>query len=174
MWHYALVFLFVVAALSLVPKLLEGDLSASKVMEMVGYADDEQTEQASDAGGRRVHKVDVSRNGSFVTEARINGRFVEMLIDTGASSVALPEKAARSAGIFLKHSDFNVPVKTANGMTYGARSNLRELKMGRVRLKNVDVLVLRDNALSQPLLGMSALSQLKRFDISNDTMVLIQ
>jgi len=41
-------------------------------------------------------------------------------------------------------------------------------------LKNVETLVLQEGLLSVPLLGMSALGRLERFDISDDTLVLVQ
>ncbi len=99
---------------------------------------------------------------------------MEMLVDTGATQVALPLAEARKTGINLQPADFKVAVQTANGKTLAAPVTLRDVKLGAIRLKNIDALVLDDKALASPLLGMSALNQLKRFDFSNDTLVLVE
>lgn len=125
------------------------------------------------AFGRR-HEIPMARNGQYMTEARLNGRAVTMLVDTGASALALPEDIANDIGIFLKPSDFKKTVQTANGVALGATVEVRDLRLGPIRLKNVEAIVLEEDLLAVPLLGMSALRQLDRFDISNDTLVLIQ
>jgi aspartyl protease family protein len=172
MWQYALIILFFVAAIPLVPHFLTGADKEDQVAESSALVEDPQ--DAGDAHAGRVHKVPSANNGGYLTEARINGRSLTMLIDTGASQIVLPEREAHNVGIFLQSSDFKVPVQTANGVTYGAPTVVRELKLGSIRLKNIEALVLKDEALAGSLLGMSALSRLKRFYISNDTMVLIQ
>ncbi|MEP0236002.1 MAG: TIGR02281 family clan AA aspartic protease [Roseibium sp.] len=174
MWPVSLIILVVAATALIVPRLVDGD-------DVVGFLDMVRGGQvvssegdADEANAGRTHKIRAADNGQYMTEARLNGRFLDMLVDTGASAVALPESQARKIGIFLQPSDYNLPVQTANGATHGARSVIRELKLGSIRLKNIDVIVLKDEALSVPLLGMSALGRLRGFDISNDTMILVQ
>jgi len=122
----------------------------------------------------RVHKIRMSANGHFLTDARLNGRSTRVLIDTGATTVAIPEKVARKAGVYLKPSDYTAAVNTANGRTKAAPVMLREVRLGSIRLKNVQAMVLDDRSLSITLLGMSVLRRLDRFDISDDTLVLVQ
>ncbi|MTI43930.1 aspartyl protease family protein [Roseibium hamelinense] len=129
--------------------------------------------QEPTVSGRRF-EIAKAVNGQYMTEAELNGRFVTMLVDTGASTLALPEKVARRAGIFVQPSDFKQPVNTANGVTYAASVTVRDLKIGPIRLKNVEAMVLKDDRLGVPLLGMSALGRLEGFDISDDTLVLVQ
>ncbi|MHA7774875.1 retropepsin-like aspartic protease family protein [Roseibium sp. M-1] len=124
--------------------------------------------------GKRTYRVARNRQGHFVADAYLNGRSVDMLVDTGATVTALPESLAEDIGIFLKPADYKYPIQTANGTVYGARADIDDLRLGSIRLRNVDALVLKDQSLSEPLLGMSALNQLQRFDISGSTLVLVQ
>lgn len=173
MWRYFFVVLIVLAAAPLAPKYLE-QWATHRSGQDTGTDARSQTSEDDLSGSGRSFKIPMARNGQYVTEARINGREVTMLVDTGASQIALPEDLARKIGIFLQPSDYKTPVQTANGIARAAATNLRELRLGPIRLKNVDALVLEDGLLSTPLLGMSALGKLERFDISNDTLILVQ
>ncbi|WP_346906830.1 TIGR02281 family clan AA aspartic protease, partial [uncultured Roseibium sp.] len=132
-------------------------------------ADSEDTDT-----GSKTFEIPMARNGQYVTEASLNGREVTLLVDTGASKIALPEDVARNIGIFLQPSDYNMRVTTANGIAKGAAATLRDLRLGPIRLKDVDVMVLEDGLLTTPLLGMSALGRLERFHISDNTLILEQ
>ncbi len=167
MWRYVLFVLFLLAVAPLAPKLMEN--------WHAGNAQPEQVADSEHAGtGSRTFEIPMARNGQYVTEARLNGRDVTMLVDTGASAIVLPEGIARDIGIFLQPSDYTKPVKTANGIAKAATATLRELRLGPIRLKDVDVMVLEEGLLTTPLLGMSALGRLERFHISNDTLILEQ
>ncbi|MAB00262.1 MAG: TIGR02281 family clan AA aspartic protease [Stappia sp.] len=132
------------------------------------------TNEPEPARGPRTLVLSVGENGHYSVDAHINGRPVHSLIDTGASVVALPADVARASGLHPAESDFKVPVNTANGTARAARVSLRELRLGTIRLKNVDALVLPDGALHVPLIGMSALNRLAKVDIRSGTMRLIQ
>jgi aspartyl protease family protein len=116
----------------------------------------------------------MNRSGHFVAEARLNGRKAEVLVDTGATLVAINESTARNLGIRLKPSDFVYKVRTANGITEAARAEIEEIEIGRVRVRNVQASVSRDESLSVILLGMAFLQKLKKFEISNGELVLTQ
>lgn len=171
MWRFVLLILLVVAVAPLAPGYIESwnDSRASSFSDQ-----DNATSKTEDYAGGRTLEIPLARNGQYMTDARLNGRDVEMLVDTGASKIALSEKMARRIGIFLKPSDYRINVHTANGVTRAASATVRELRLGSIRLKNVEAVVLKDGLLSVPLLGMSALGRLERFDISNDTLVLVQ
>lgn len=112
--------------------------------------------------------------GHFLTEARINGQRVNFMIDTGASVVAVNESSAAHFGLYPSRGDFTANVTTANGTIKGARTRLAMIDVGGLVLRDVDALVLPDEALSENLLGLSFLSRLKRFEFSNGQMVLQQ
>lgn len=124
--------------------------------------------------GERIHRIARNRQGHFVADAQLNGRAVDMLVDTGATVTVLPESVAEDIGIFLQASDYKYPIRTANGTVQGARAVIDRLRLGDIRLDNIDTLVLQDRSLSEPLLGMSVLNRLQRFDMSGGTLVLVQ
>lgn len=126
------------------------------------------------ANGSRYYCIPVESGGHYSAEMEVNGVRVQALVDTGASFLALPESLANSAGIRLSPADFSATVQTANGKTDAARATVRALEVGPIRLEDVEALVLHDDALPSPLLGMSVLRRLSRFAFQGETLVLIQ
>lgn len=125
------------------------------------------------SSGRKV-QIKAGHGGHYFTEVRMNNRTVKVLVDTGATMVAINETTARKIGIRLKSSDFKYKVNTANGTAKMANATIREIRIGNIRVQNVRAGILRDSALSTTLLGMSFLNQLKRFGVSNQTLLLEQ
>jgi aspartyl protease family protein len=101
------------------------------------------------------------RNGHFEVEARVDGRRLEFLVDTGASHIALRESAAASLGIHPRPSDYTVKVSTANGVTKAALVQLRSVEVGDIVVRDVPAIVHSDAGLSVNLLGMSFLSRVR-------------
>jgi aspartyl protease family protein len=101
------------------------------------------------------------RNGHFEVEARVDGRRVMFLVDTGASHIALRESEANRLGIYPKPSDFTVRVSTANGVTRAAPVMLRTVEVGDILLRDVQAIVHSDDGLGVNLLGMSFLSRVR-------------
>ena len=112
--------------------------------------------------------------GHFQTDARIDGQRIDFMVDTGASLVALNEKSAARFGLRPSRSDYNATVTTANGTIKAARTRLAMIELGGLVVRDVDALVLPDEALSENLLGLSFLSKLKRFEYANGKMLLEQ
>ncbi|MEK9285356.1 MULTISPECIES: TIGR02281 family clan AA aspartic protease [unclassified Bradyrhizobium] len=112
--------------------------------------------------------------GHFQTEGRIDGQRIGFMVDTGASVVALNETSAARFGLRPSRSDYNATVSTANGTIKAARTRIAMLEVGGLIVRDVDAMVLPDEALSENLLGLSFLSRLKRFEYANGQMVLEQ
>ena len=112
--------------------------------------------------------------GHFLTEARIEGQRIGFMVDTGASVIALNETSAAQFGLRPSRGDYNATVSTANGTIKGARTRLAVVDVGGLIVRDVDAMVLPDEALSENLLGLSFLSKLKRFEYANGRMVLEQ
>ncbi len=127
-------------------------------------------EKTTSSGGRVTIKKN-PRDRQFWTEARINNRTITMLVDTGASSVALTPADAKRAGIKLRKLDYNVPINTAGGQVMGARVTLKSVKVGSIRVKNVHGIVI-PKGLSISLLGMSYLGEIEKIQVTSDAMVL--
>jgi len=129
---------------------------------------------ASASVGSRSLAIERDGRGHFLTEARINGQRVNFMVDTGASVVAVNESSAARFGLYPSRGDFTANVTTANGTIKGARARLAMVDVGGLVVRDVDALVLPDEALSENLLGLSFLSRLKRFEYSDGQMVLQQ
>ncbi len=112
------------------------------------------------------------QGGHFVTEADINGSPVTVLVDTGATMVALSYEDADKVGLKPHSLDFNVPVSTANGIGKAARVKLRQVMIDNVKVRDVDGLVLQQGVMRGTLLGMSFLSRLRSFSVENGRLVL--
>ncbi|GMO12351.1 TIGR02281 family clan AA aspartic protease [Bradyrhizobium sp. TM233] len=125
------------------------------------------------AGGRSL-AISRDGRGHFQTEGRIDGQRIGFMLDTGASVVALNETSAARFGLRPSRSDYNATVSTANGTIKAARTRIAMLEVGGLVVRDVDAMVLPDEALSENLLGLSFLSRLKRFEYSNGQMVLEQ
>ncbi|MDN2566202.1 TIGR02281 family clan AA aspartic protease [Aquibium sp. A9E412] len=123
--------------------------------------------------GRKV-RLTMDRLGHFYGEFRINGRRTRALVDTGATLVALNASTARDLGIRLSPSDFRHAVNTANGTARAAAATLDSIQLGRIRLENVEAVVLEDAALEETLVGMSFLARLRRFQIADGALLLEQ
>lgn len=132
-----------------------------------------QAVTVAQAGSRSV-SIPRDARGHFQTDGRIDGQRVDFMIDTGASLVALNEKSAARFGLRPSRADYNATVTTANGSIKAARSRLASIELGGLVVRDVDVMVLPDAALSENLLGLSFLSKLKRFEYANGKLVLEQ
>jgi aspartyl protease family protein len=118
--------------------------------------------------------LDSDRQGHFRTEARIDGRRLNFMVDTGASLVILRESDAASVGIRPMPVNYTATVSTANGKLKAAPAKLARIEIGDITVFDVPALVLPDEALTQNLLGVSFLSRLKRYEYTNGRMVLEQ
>ncbi|WP_249158841.1 TIGR02281 family clan AA aspartic protease [Bradyrhizobium tropiciagri] len=124
--------------------------------------------------GARTLSIPRDPRGHFATDGRIDGQRVEFMIDTGASVVALNETSAARFGVRPTPNDYNARVSTANGTVKAARTRIAMIQLGDLTVRDVEALVLPDEALSENLLGLSFLSKLKRFEYANGKLVLEQ
>ena len=131
------------------------------------------SETVGQAGGRSLSIPRDSR-GQFLAEGRIDGQRIGFMVDTGASVVALNETSAARFGLRPSRGDYNAAVTTANGTVKAARTRIAMLELGGLIVRDVDAMVLPDEALSENLLGLSFLSKLRRFEYANGRMVLEQ
>ena len=130
-------------------------------------------ETEAPASGRTLSIARDAR-GHFQTDGRIDGQRIDFMVDTGASVIALNEKSAARFGLRPTPSDYKMTVSTANGTIKAARMRLPMVELGGLVVRDVDAMVLPDEALSENLLGLSFLSRLKRFEYAGGKMVLEQ
>jgi aspartyl protease family protein len=113
--------------------------------------------------------LSASGGGHFMTLGQINGKSVQMMVDTGASGVGISVNDAQRLGIDYKSGQM-VGISTANGVIPGWNIKLSAVKVGDVTVHGVDAMV---SAGSMPfvLLGNSFLTHFQ-MTRTNDQMVL--
>lgn len=119
------------------------------------------------AGSRIV--LTAGSGGHFMSAGQINGRAVQFMVDTGATSVALGRPDAERLGIDLARAQ-PLMMSTANGVSQGWRVKLASVRVQDVELRDVEAAV-TPTAMPFVLLGNSFLSrfQMKR---ENETLTL--
>lgn len=120
--------------------------------------------QDNSTAGIRSLSIPRDGRGHFQTEGRIDGQRIGFMVDTGASVIALNEKSAAQFGLRPSRAEYNATVTTANGTLKAARARIAMVQVGDLVVRDVDAMVLPDEALSENLLGLSFLSKLKRFE----------
>lgn len=119
-------------------------------------------------------ELKADRAGHFETEARINGRPIQVMVDTGASIVALTWEDAMAAGLNVRDADFTGQVRTANGAARVAPVQLDQVSIGDITVRGVQGVVSKPGAMHTTLLGMSFLKRLSRAEMRKGTLVLEQ
>ncbi len=114
--------------------------------------------EAEGAGNTIV--IGQGRGGHYFVDGSINDQYVNFLVDTGATTVAIPLNLASAAGLRCEAMS---AMQTANGVTRTCTATIQKLMFGKFTLKYVDAMVVPN--LGQPLLGMNVL---RRFHVEQD------
>jgi aspartyl protease family protein len=122
----------------------------------------------------RVVEIRAGDHGHYVTTATIDHMPVMVLVDTGASKVALSYEDAERIGLKPFALSFDQPVATANGIVEAAVVTLDRVEVENVVVHDVAGMVLPQGAMRGTLLGMSFLNRLSGFRISDGTLYLEQ
>lgn len=125
-----------------------------------------------DAEGRKQAILSMGRNGHYAVDATVNGVTVPMMIDTGATTIALTYEDAERLGLDPAGMNFAYTVMTANGPARTAYVTLPEIEVAGIRRTNVAAGIAERGKLGGSLLGMNFLSSLRSFTISGDEMTL--
>lgn len=112
-----------------------------------------------------------SADGHFYADARINGTIIRVLVDTGASMIALTREDAQKIGLTFNENEFTDSAKTAGGTVALKSITLDHVALGPVEASKVDAAI-AGPGLHQSLLGQSWLRQVGEVRIVGDTMTL--
>ena len=110
-------------------------------------------------------------DGHFYADALVNGATLHLLVDTGATSVALTRADAQAAGVQVAPGDFTATGQGAGGVVRLKRVVLDRVAIGPVAAERVDAVVAEDG-LPVSLIGQSFLSRVGTIEISGDRMIL--
>lgn len=129
---------------------------------------------ASTGGHARRAVLRADRFGHFAANAVVNGRSIDMLVDTGASLVALSPATAARLGIHPAAGEYTLRMSTANGGAMAAPVMLDEIRIGDVTVRQVEAAVISGPGLGVDLLGMTFLRRLSRFEAGGGELLLVQ
>lgn len=117
------------------------------------------------------HTLDRESDGHFYASASIDGANIRMMVDTGASVIALTGPDAAAAGVYWGDDEVRHIGSGANGAVYGVPVTLREVEIGGMVRRNVQAVVI-PRGLGISLLGQSYLSQIGAVEIADDQMIM--
>lgn len=111
----------------------------------------------SSDGGRQSATLQADGQGHYMVNGQINGGTVRMLLDTGATMIALPASEATRLGVDYKKGSQGY-VNTANGVVPTYKVKLNSVRVGDIEINQVDAMV-QEQGLPIILLGMSFLNR---------------
>jgi len=126
--------------------------------------------ETDDSGSGEV-TVRADRNGHFMVKAVIDGEDMDLLVDTGASSLVLSSADAARLGIDTHRLSYTERYQTANGIALGAPVTLREFRVNSFSLHDVRATVMV-SPMPVSLLGMSVLSRFAEHEMRGDKLIL--
>lgn len=110
-------------------------------------------------------------DGHFYAEVTVDGAHATMLVDTGASVIALTGEDARAIGINWEPGDVRPVARGANGAVHGVHVTLDAVRLGDFEADGVAAIVVPEG-LPISLLGQSFLSRIERVQIGPREMML--
>lgn len=144
------------------------EIAGKRQTVMLGAAPVSLGGSGGGANGSQI-LLTAGQGGHFYANGSINGRNVNFLVDTGATTIALGRAEAERIGLAYRHGR-RIPVGTANGTTVGYLVKLDSVRINDVEIYNVDAIV-QPAPMPYVLLGNSFLGrfQMKR---ENDLLTL--
>jgi aspartyl protease family protein len=128
-----------------------------------------QTNDGSYAG-QDVVELKREPDGHFYADVEINNMPIRILVDTGASGIALTRDDARRAGLSVSVGMFDVVGEGASGDVKGEYAMLDTVRLGKETARQVPAVILDGG--DQSLLGQSFLRQFDSVEIKGDRMIL--
>ncbi len=142
------------------------------VVNAAGSDEETNTSASSGAMSSAEGSLDIPRSsdGHFYADVDINGTKIHMLVDTGATGIALSREDARSAGIATSIGMNDVVGTGADGSVHGEVVTVDRMSLGDTKVEGMPAIVL--NSGGQSLLGQTFLAKFASVEIHGDTMTL--
>jgi aspartyl protease family protein len=112
-----------------------------------------------------------SGDGHFYADVTIDGVPSRMLVDTGASVIALTGEDARAMGLTWSEDQVQPIGQGASGEVRGVPVTLERVQLGNRELQSVQAVVIPEG-LGISLLGQSFLERIGRVEITGNSMLL--
>jgi len=143
--------------------LLGAGVLSARYIEQAGHApvNAATVQPAPQTSNSRSLVVRAGNGGHFAVDARVDGRRIPFMIDTGASQITIRESDAARLGFHPKERDYTIRINTANGVGRAAQVDLRMVEVGDIVVRDLPALVVPDNVLNVNLLGMTFMSRVR-------------
>jgi aspartyl protease family protein len=145
-------------------KLLKSD-SNGVTLEIDGVSKDYILGSSSSYSFKKKESVEeqlfANERGMFLTTGTINGQVVRFLLDTGATTIAMNTTQAKKLSVRYRIDGELTRVSTASSFVKAYRVKLKSVSVGKIKVKNVEAMVIDGEHPGPILLGMSFLNQLK-------------
>jgi aspartyl protease family protein len=115
-------------------------------------------------------RIPMAIDGHFWVDAKVNGKDVKFLVDSGATMTTIDRQTAAAAGLPTsgRRDQF---VRTGNGIIRASSSRADEISIGGISRKDVGVQIAENDDLN--VLGMNYLSTLSRWSVEGRWLVLV-
>jgi aspartyl protease family protein len=110
-------------------------------------------------------------DGHYWLQVDINGKPVDFMIDSGATTTAMNAKSAAEANVAIDSEGYPVIISTANGRVTAQRGSVRMLQVGPHQLTDHHV-VISDSFGDTNVLGMNFLDSMKSWKVEGNIMTL--
>ena len=133
----------------------------------------DQQPSAQNVGSGSFDAVELQRepDGHFYAEADVDGATIRLVVDTGASKVALNAADARKLGLDWNPGELEHVGRGVNGDVLGKPVQLDSVTIGDLQADNVEAVIIPEG-LDVSLLGQSFLSRVDKVQIQGDRMTL--
>ena len=118
----------------------------------------------------RLTRIPMAIDGHFWVHAKLNGRDVKFLVDSGATMTTIDRQTANEARVDVA-SRPDQYVRTGNGMIRVSSARADELSVGDIVRHDVALQVADSDDLN--VLGMNYLSTLKRWGVEGRWLILV-
>ncbi|MBH5321000.1 retropepsin-like aspartic protease family protein [Aurantiacibacter sediminis] len=116
-------------------------------------------------------RLDREGDGHFYAEVFVDGTPSRMMVDTGASVIALTGDDAAAMGLYWDESEVGPVAQGASGVVYGVHTQLSTVRLGNFEARDVQAMIIPEG-LGISLLGQSFLSTINSVEIADDRMLL--
>jgi len=115
-------------------------------------------------------RIPMALDGHFWVDAKVNGKEVKFLVDSGATMTTLDRQSAVAAGIPITGRR-DLFVRTGNGVIRVSSSRADRIQVGGIDRRDVAVQIADSDDLN--VLGMNYLSSLSRWGVEGRWLVLV-
>ena len=118
----------------------------------------------------QVQELVLERNrfGHYIFEGEINGKAIDFLVDTGATTTSVPGDLANSLGL---RSGTPISVQTAAGTTRAYLTRLDSLQMGSMQFLDIPATIIPEMNANEVLLGMNVLKHMELVQRDNQLII---